>query len=99
MNPAVLKKKPFQIDEAALRVAHPFPKEKPEVPATPDSPKAASARSFTGVMACAACHTGPKFNFQFSQWRLSKHARAYAELATEKGFEMARAEGVTGDPQ
>ena len=96
---AVLKKKPFQIDEAALRIGHPIPKEKPDVTPTPDFHKTASPHKFTGVMACAACHTGPKFNFQFSQWRLSKHARAYAELATEKGFEIARAAGVMGDPQ
>ena len=37
-------------------------------------------------MACAACHTGPKFDFQFSQWRLSNHARAYAVLATPQGL-------------
>jgi YVTN family beta-propeller protein len=96
---AVLKKKPFQIDQASLRVAHPIPREKPAVQPSPASPKVASPHSYTGVMACAACHTGPKFNFQFSKWRLSPHAQAYAALATEKGREIARAEGVKGNPQ
>jgi YVTN family beta-propeller protein len=96
---AVLKKEPFKLDEAALRIAHPIPKEKPHVEKAAESPRTASGRKFTGVMACAACHTGPKFNFQFSQWRISKHARAYAELATAKGLDIARTEGVKGDPQ
>jgi len=58
-----------------------------------------SSYSFTGVMACAQCHTGPKFNFQFSRWRMSKHAQAYAVLATPRAFEIARQRGITGEPQ
>lgn len=97
---AVLKRKPFNLDQALLTIAHPIPKEKPKVQLTPDPPrKPAGPHHYTGVMACAACHTGPKFNFQFSRWRMSKHARAYAELATAKGLELAQAAGVTGDPQ
>jgi YVTN family beta-propeller protein len=96
---AVLKKKPFQLDEALLRIAHPFPKEKPDVAPPAPIAKSASPHKYTGVMACAACHTGPKFNFQFSQWRRSKHAQAYADLGTAKASELAAAAGVTGDPQ
>lgn len=96
---AVLKKEPFNLEKAMARIAHPIPEDKPQVAkpsliATTDSP-----HSYIGVMACAACHTGPMFNFQFSQWRRSKHAQAYAELATEKGFEIAREQGLTTDPQ
>ncbi len=96
---AVLKKKPFQLDEAALRVAHPIPKKDAGAKKSPDTDSIASPHHYTGVMACTACHTGPKFNFQFSQWRRSKHARAYAELATPKATEIALKDGVTGDPQ
>lgn len=96
---AVLKREPFKLEEGLRRIAHPLPKEKPVVEKAPDFPKTASAHQYVGVMACASCHTGPKFNFQFSQWRRSPHARAYAELATEDGFEIARKEGVPGDPQ
>lgn len=96
---AVLKRKPFNLDLALLNIAHPIPKEKPDAVATPAAPGQPSARKFTGVMACAACHTGPKFNFQFSQWRMSRHARAYAELGTPRALEIAEAEGVKGDPQ
>lgn len=95
---AVLKKKPFDLEMAWQAIAHPAPKEnKPK--AQPVAPPPASPFKFTGVMACAACHTGPMFNFQFSQWRLSKHAQAYAVLATPKALEVAKERGVTGDPQ
>ena len=96
---AVLKRKPFNLDYALLTIAHPIPKEKPAVVATPEEPKSPSAHKYTGVMACASCHTGPKFNFQFSRWRMSKHARAYAELGTSRAVEIAEEGGVTGDPQ
>ena len=36
---------------------------------------------YTGVSACAECHTGADRGFQLSKWRDSKHARAYADLA------------------
>jgi YVTN family beta-propeller protein len=96
---AVLKKKPFNLDQASLTLAHPIPKEKPRYEAAAPEPLQASPHKFTGVMACATCHTGPKFNFQFSRWRLSRHARAYAELSTPKALEIAGKEGVKGDPQ
>ena len=37
--------------------------------------------------------------YQFSKWRLGKHARAYAVLGTKTGYEMATAAGITGNPQ
>ncbi|MHB9008473.1 MAG: multiheme c-type cytochrome, partial [Limisphaerales bacterium] len=96
---AVLKKKPYNLEEAFQRVAHPLPRPKPTAENPSEFPQTASPHDYTGVMACAACHTGPKFNFQFSQWRRSKHAQAYATLATPRSVEIARNEGVTGDPQ
>lgn len=96
---AVLKKEPFQLEDALLRIAHPLPKEPPHVEKPPVSPTTASPHSYVGVMGCAACHNGPKFNFQFSQWRRSKHAQAYAELATARGMEIAKEAGVIIDPQ
>lgn len=111
---AVLKRPPFNLDQALLTIAHPIPKDASAAPAgqgasgtanratTPAGDAvthAAGTYRFTGVMACAACHTGPKFSFQFSHWRASKHAQAYAVLATDKALEIARTEGVAGDPQ
>jgi YVTN family beta-propeller protein len=96
---AVLKKQPFDLDQAMLTIAHPLPKEKPDPAPSPDFPRTASPHKFTGVMACAACHTGPKFNFQFSLWRRSKHAQAYADLSTQKAADIAAKDGVKDDPQ
>jgi YVTN family beta-propeller protein len=96
---AVLKKKPFDLEMAWRAIAHPTPKGSNPEPRPAAAPPPASPFKFTGVMACAACHTGPMFNFQFSTWRLSKHAQAYAVLGTAKAVEIARASGVMGDPQ
>ena len=96
---AVLTRPPFDLDSAWQAIAHPTPK--PETTATgPAAPElSASPFRYTGVMACATCHAGPMVNFQFSVWRRSKHAQAYAVLATARGAELAREAGVAGDPQ
>ncbi|MCU0280143.1 MAG: beta-propeller fold lactonase family protein [Candidatus Nanopelagicales bacterium] len=96
---AVLKKAPFDLEAAWKAIAHPVPKpgDSPGAAAAPPAP--ASPFKLTGVMACAKCHTGPKFNFQFSHWRRSQHARAYAVLASPRAVELAREAGVEGDPQ
>ena len=96
---AVLKKQPFYLDQAWLQLAHPLPEEKPDVPLSPAIAKFPSPHKYTGVMACASCHTGPNFNFQFSQWRRTRHAQAYANLSTKKAAELASAAGIQGDPQ
>jgi len=54
---------------------------------------------YTGVAVCGGCHDGPQMGYQFSRWRVSRHARAFAVLGTAAGCEMARREGVSGDPQ
>lgn len=96
---AVLKKAPFQPTEAWKLIAHSRPEEKPALAQPAQISRTPSEHHFVGVMACAACHTGPKFNFQFSQWRRSKHAAAYASLSTEKAQEIARKQGIESDPQ
>jgi YVTN family beta-propeller protein len=96
---AVLKKRPFDLDMAWQAVAHPIPKGNNPKTQPAAAPAPASPFKFVGVMACASCHTGPMFNFQFSAWRLSRHARAYATLATSNAVEIAKASGVTGDLQ
>ena len=37
--------------------------------------------------------------YQFSQWRMSPHARAFAVLATKQAYEMAAKQGVKEPPQ
>ncbi len=64
----------------------------------PDDPIQAQ-HDYIGVMACAACHTTPARGYQFSRWRMHRHAHAYAILGTPAGVEMAAREGVDGNPQ
>jgi YVTN family beta-propeller protein len=96
---AVLKRKPFDLDMAWQAISHAKPQKVPKLEKEVAGPKSTSEHKFVGVMACALCHTGPKFSFQFSQWRMSKHAQAYAVLSTSKGLEIADTDGVKGDPQ
>ncbi len=58
-----------------------------------------SGPKYTGVAACAECHTGADSGYQFSKWRDSKHARAYADLGTPRGYAIAKQMNVQGDPQ
>ncbi|MFH1924293.1 MAG: multiheme c-type cytochrome, partial [Planctomycetota bacterium] len=90
----------LDMDEAWETIAHPTPKpsmtgEPPLLPEPadggPPQPK------YAGVAACAACHMGPKTGFQFSRWKLSPHARAYAVLATPRAYEIADEMGVKGN--
>lgn len=94
---AVLNKESFNTDKAWEMIAHPIPRT--TATTQPTNELATSKFKFIGVMACASCHTGPMFNFQFSKWRLSKHAQAWAVLGTQKGLEIAKERGVTGNPQ
>lgn len=97
---AVLKKKPFDLEEAWPAIAHPSPKNRAqELETAAAAPVAPAAHKFTGVMACARCHASPKMGFQFSKWRMSSHAHAYASLATSKARVIAWEAGVQGDPQ
>ena len=52
----------------------------------------------TGATVCGACHRGPEMGYQFSRWRMSKHANAYAVLATSGAGKIAREMGVKGNP-
>ena len=65
----------------------------------PKGADSASEYKYVGVMACAECHRGPTMGYQFSKWRLSEHARAFAVLGTAAGYEMAAREGIEGNPQ
>lgn len=90
------------IEIAMQKIAHPTPDkwklkpgpEVPEVEVTSDSP-----RQYTGVSTCAACHTGPMMGYQFSKWRMSKHAQAYGVLGTDKAYEIAKKQDLEENPQ
>ena len=54
---------------------------------------------YVGRKACAACHQGQAMGQQFSQWLLSKHARAYASLAKPEAKKIAELSGIPQEPQ
>jgi len=63
---------------------------------TTDAPK---TFKYVGVAKCKMCHKGEKNGNIFEKWQASKHATAYATLATEQSKEIAKKAGIEGDPQ
>ena len=85
----------FSFEKEFKKIAHPIKKgEVSSQGAQPDD-----IEKYTGAFACKSCHSGKKKGYVYSKWRLSKHARAYAELGTPAAISVARDKGVTGDPQ
>jgi len=54
---------------------------------------------YVGARVCATCHDGKGMGHQFSQWLGSKHAQAYAILASPESKEIARLSGIPQEPQ
>lgn len=87
--------------KAMVEIAHPTP-ENYRCGPRPQAPEPASGTAlpkYAGVLACGSCHKGPMMGYQFSKWRMSPHAQAYAVLATPKGYEIAAKQGFEGNPQ
>lgn len=97
----VLRRAPFDLEAALRAMAHPSPKNWSisEPDTIPSRPQASPAAHYVGSLACAECHLGPERGYQYSKWRSSAHARAYADLATPRAAEIAREMNVAGDPQ
>ena len=99
---AVHKLPKLDITKALEEIAHPTPENWKYGPA-PKLPDVNSSEedqpTYTGVFVCAACHKGPMMGYQFSKWRMSLHARAYATLATPRAYETAKKQGLKEDPQ
>ena len=98
---AVHRKPKIDIDEAWERIAHPMPGDwiAPDPPPLPTSTPGETRRpSYTGAIACGACHKGPEMGYQFSKWRTSGHAAAYAVLGTPRAKQIAQEMGVDDDP-
>ncbi|MDR3718348.1 MAG: multiheme c-type cytochrome [Bryobacteraceae bacterium] len=98
---AVLKSEKFDFNKAMAQIAHPRsgvgsntggPPEPKLVEGTGKGPK------LIGALACGKCHEPAGKGAQYSVWRMSPHARAWGTLSSAKGREMARAEGVMGEP-
>lgn len=54
---------------------------------------------YIGTFTCSACHKGPAMGYQFSKWRMSAHARAYAVLASNEAYEIAKQQELKDPPQ
>ncbi len=100
---AVHNKPKLDMDEAWTTVVHPTPEGyRFEMMAKMDNPGRAPTSSgpkYTGSIACAKCHQGSMMGYQYSRWRMSAHARAYAALATMQAQDVAKEMGVTESPQ
>lgn len=53
---------------------------------------------YIGAQACARCHDGAQMGHQFSKWRLTAHARAYAALSLPEAKEITKLSGITEPP-
>jgi YVTN family beta-propeller protein len=98
---AVHQKAPLDVDDAWQRLAHPVPtgSSPTQNPRAARAGSATSGPQYVGASACGGCHQGPKMGYQLSLWRMSPHARAYAALSTAKAAGIAKAMGVTEEPQ
>jgi hypothetical protein len=54
--------------------------------------------AYVGVETCGKCHKTQSKGDQLGQWQKSKHAQAYATLATPEAKEIAKKKGIA-DPQ
>jgi len=99
---AVHQRPQLDMEQARQTIAHPTPED--PVPAGIPQPVSAGATttsgpSYVGVQNCTGCHRGPEMGYQFSRWKLSGHARAYAVLAGPRAREIAQGEGLKVEPQ
>jgi hypothetical protein len=58
----------------------------------------AADHAFTGAAKCKTCHNKPAEGAQFDQWMSTKHAKAFATLASEESKAIAKEKGIA-DPQ
>jgi len=100
---AVHNKPKLDMEQAWQTVAHQIPQGyRFQMMAKTDNPGRMTPKAgpkYVGSMACAKCHTGPMMGYQYSRWRMSAHARAYAVLGTQQAQDLARRIGVAGNPQ
>jgi len=54
---------------------------------------------YIGASKCNICHKLSKYGNQAGKWESEKHSKAYETLGTDESKEIAKKEGVKGDPQ
>ncbi len=57
-----------------------------------------SLHKYVGASKCKMCHSAEKIGAQYKIWEESKHAHAYADLASDTAKAVAKARGIS-DPQ
>jgi len=100
---AVLSKPKLDMEKAWKTIAHPTPEGyQSQMVAKRHNPKRMPLKpgpKYTGALACGKCHNAARMGYQYSRWRMSGHARAYAVLSTPGAETVARQMGVTENPQ
>ena len=95
---AVLGRKEFNFEIAARQIGHPSMgswSEPIDGPTTDTLP----GPKYIGALTCGMCHGAQSGSSAYGNWRMTRHATAYATLATAGAGEIARQMGVTGNPQ
>jgi len=99
---AVLGSPVFDVQKGLQKIAHPAP-DKPMMPAPAPAPAKAQKRKgpkYVGSTTCRNCHRGAGSGYQWSLWRRSAHARAWAALGTPDAWKRAEKRlGPGKDPQ
>jgi hypothetical protein len=54
---------------------------------------------YIGAKKCSMCHKTEAKGNQFAKWQASKHAKAFATLASEKALAIAKEKGLAKPPQ
>lgn len=99
---AILKLPKLDMEKALKDISHPTPQNYRLQPAPQLPPITGQQKDlprYVGVLTCAGCHNSPSMGYRFSKWRTSAHAHAYATLATDKAYEIAKKEDLKEDPQ
>jgi YVTN family beta-propeller protein len=98
---AVLNSPQIDIKKAWRDIDHPTPRYSVSggIPAPVAPPGAiAPGPKYVGSAACGSCHRGRERGHQYSLWRMSRHATAWAVLGTPRAYETAKKQGIQGEP-
>ena len=97
---AVLQSPTVDLKKRKKEIDHYFRDEgvQEDIPTSPAKAGAKATPKYIGSAACGKCHRGPQMGHQFSVWRMSRHAQAWASLATPQAEPSIRKYKVTDDP-
>ena len=96
---AVLDVAQFDYEQALRAIEHRGMGGPPGRAAASEPVELIAGPKFVGALACGSCHGAEMGSRIYGMWRFSKHAQAYAILASERATEIARGMQVAGNPQ